>query len=70
MCINSKRTPVPFGRCGASSEKIGSWDMQKKWAYHFSFRTRMGTILRPRPDTTVYLDLESAADLDGVLVSR
>ena len=28
------------------------------------------TILRTHPDTTVYLDLESAADLDGVLVSH
>jgi len=28
------------------------------------------TILRTHPDTTVYLDLESAAELDGVLVSN
>jgi glucosamine-6-phosphate deaminase len=28
------------------------------------------TILRTHPDTTVYLDLESAAELDGLLVSQ
>ena len=28
------------------------------------------TILRTHPDATVYLDLESAAELDGVLISQ
>jgi 6-phosphogluconolactonase/glucosamine-6-phosphate isomerase/deaminase len=28
------------------------------------------TILRTHPDTTIFLDLESAAELDGVLVSQ